>query len=122
LPSISAWPTYRSRIYPPYKANREPHPLDLLEQFEHCRQVCRHLGLAVFTNPEYEADDIIGTLGCLMRDEGVRSAFITRDKDLAQLVRDGDLFWDYGAREQLVTVISSVTTEWLRSALQTTWR
>jgi len=30
----------------------------------------------------------------------VRSAFITRDKDLAQLVRDGDLFWDYGAREQ----------------------
>ncbi len=92
--------SYRSRIYPPYKANREPYPLDLLVQFEHCRQVCRHLGLAVFTNPEYEADDIIGTLGCLMRDAGVRSAFITRDKDLAQLVRDGDLFWDYGAREQ----------------------
>ena len=35
-----------------------------------------------------------------MREEGVRSAFITRDKDLAQLVRNGDLFWDYGAREQ----------------------
>jgi 5'-3' exonuclease len=92
--------SYRSRIYPLYKANREPHPVDLLKQFEHCRQVCRHLGLAVFTNPEYEADDIIGTLACLMRDEGVRSAFITRDKDLAQLVRNGDLFWDYGAREQ----------------------
>jgi DNA polymerase I len=92
--------SYRNRIYEKYKANREPQPLDLLAQFEHCRQVCRHLGLAVFSNPEYEADDIIGTLACLMRDEGVRSAFITRDKDLAQLVRDGDLFWDYGAREQ----------------------
>src|SRR5262249_50239515 len=46
------------------------------------------------------ADDIIGTLACLMRDEGVRSAFITRDKDLAQLVRDGDLFWDYESRDQ----------------------
>ena len=92
--------SYRSRIYPAYKANREPHPVDLLAQFEHCRQVCRHLGLAVFTNPEYEADDIIGTLACQMREAGVRSAFITRDKDLAQLVRDGDLFWDYGAREQ----------------------
>jgi 5'-3' exonuclease len=92
--------SYRSRIYPAYKANREPHPVDLLVQFEHCRKVCRHLGLPVFTNPEYEADDIIGTLACQMRDEGVRSAFITRDKDLAQLVRDGDLFWDYGAREQ----------------------
>src|SRR4029077_19135332 len=44
--------------------------------------------------------DIIGTLAALMREQGVRSAFITRDKDLAQLVRDGDLFWDYGAREQ----------------------
>jgi DNA polymerase I len=30
----------------------------------------------------------------------VRSAFITRDKDLAQLVRSGDLYWDFGAREQ----------------------
>jgi 5'-3' exonuclease len=35
-----------------------------------------------------------------MRTQGVRSAFITRDKDLAQLMRDGDLFWDFGAREQ----------------------
>jgi DNA polymerase-1 len=92
--------SYRSRIYPAYKANREPPPIDLAAQFERCRQVCRLLGLAVFTNPEYEADDIIGTLACLMRDAGIRSAFITRDKDLAQLVRDGDLFWDYGAREQ----------------------
>lgn len=92
--------SYRNRIYAAYKANREPHPVDLLAQFERCREVCRHLGLAVFTHPEYEADDIIGTLSCLMRDEGIRSAFITRDKDLAQLVRSGDLFWDYGARDQ----------------------
>ena len=27
-------------------------------------------------------------------------AYITRDKDLAQLMRNGDVFWDYGAREQ----------------------
>jgi len=30
----------------------------------------------------------------------VRSAYITRDKDLAQLMRDGDVFWDFGARSQ----------------------
>jgi 5'-3' exonuclease len=35
-----------------------------------------------------------------MREQGVCSAYITRDKDLAQLMRDGDLFWDFGAREQ----------------------
>src|SRR5262249_40186995 len=26
---------------------------------------------------------------------------ISRDKDLVQLMRDGDVFWDFGAREQL---------------------
>jgi len=92
--------SYRSRLYPPYKANREPAPVDLVVQFQHCRELCRHLGISAFVNPEYEADDIIGTLGCLMREEGVRSAFITRDKDLAQLVRSGDLYWDFGNRAQ----------------------
>ena len=69
-------------------------------QFERCRELCRTSGVAMFVDPEYEADDIIGTLALHMRDEGVRSAFITRDKDLAQLMRNGDLFWDYGARDQ----------------------
>jgi 5'-3' exonuclease len=92
--------SYRSRIYPAYKANRERAPADLVAQFEQCRELCRHLGVAMFVDPEYEADDIIGTLASTMRAQGVRSAFITRDKDLAQLMRDGDLFWDFGARGQ----------------------
>ena len=92
--------SYRSRIYPAYKANRERAPADLVLQFERCRELCRHLGLSVFVDPQYEADDLIGSLAACMRDEGMRSAFITRDKDLAQLMRDGDLFWDFGAREQ----------------------
>ncbi len=92
--------SYRSRIYPPYKANRERAPADLVLQFERCRELCRHLGIAMFVDPEYEADDIIGSLGTLMHEEGIRSAYITRDKDLAQLMRNGDVFWDYGAREQ----------------------
>ncbi|MGH8287978.1 MAG: 5'-3' exonuclease [Steroidobacteraceae bacterium] len=93
--------SYRNRIYPPYKANRVPTPAGLARQFEYCRELCRHLGVQTFVDPEFEADDIIGTLSCLMRSAGVHSAFITRDKDLAQLVRDGDLLWDFGARTQL---------------------
>jgi len=93
--------SYRNRIYPAYKANRDPTPAGLPRQFEYCRELCRHLGVRAFVDPEFEADDIIGTLSCLMRTEGIRSAFITRDKDLAQLVRDGDLLWDFGARTQL---------------------
>jgi 5'-3' exonuclease len=93
--------SYRNRIYPAYKANREPAPAGIARQFAYCRELCRHLGVRAFVDPEFEADDIIGTLSCMMRAEGIRSAFITRDKDLAQLVRDGDLLWDFGARTQL---------------------
>jgi 5'-3' exonuclease len=92
--------SYRNRIYPAYKANREGAPADLVGQLVCCRELCRRLGVAVFVNPEYEADDLIGTLAQLMRAQGVRAAFISRDKDLAQLMRDGDVFWDFGARGQ----------------------
>ena len=92
--------SYRNRIYLPYKANRERAPADLVSQLECCRELCQHLGAAMFVDGEYEADDLIGTLASLMRAQGVRAAFITRDKDLAQLMRDGDLLWDFGARGQ----------------------
>ena len=92
--------SYRSRLYPAYKANRERAPADLVQQFERCRELCRHLGVAMFVDPEYEADDLIGSLAGLMREEGMRSAYITRDKDLAQLMHNGDVFWDFGQRGQ----------------------
>jgi len=89
--------SFRNRIYPAYKANRESPPADLARQFGLCREFCRHLGLAEFAHLEYEADDIIGTLAAKARAAGLASVLVTRDKDLSQLVRDGDVFWDYTA-------------------------
>jgi 5'-3' exonuclease len=53
------------------------------------------MGLAEFASAEYEADDIIGTLAARSRAAGLRNVLVTRDKDLSQLIRDGDVFWDY---------------------------
>ena len=78
--------SFRNRIYPAYKANREPAPPGLKEQFGRCREFCRLLGLAEFGSAEYEADDIIGTLAKRMRAAGFSSTVVTRDKDLAQLI------------------------------------
>ena len=36
-----------------------------------------------------------------MRRQGISSVLVTRDKDLAQLIRDGDGYWDFGSREQM---------------------
>src|SRR3974390_271205 len=74
--------SFRSRIYPAYKANREPPPPGLKEQFGRCRELCRHLGIAEFGSAEYEADDIIGTLASRMRAQGFSATLVTRDKDL----------------------------------------
>jgi DNA polymerase I len=90
---------FRSTLYPPYKANREPAPAGLHLQMQRCRELCRFLGVPAFANPEYEADDIIGTLLHAMRREGVRATVVTRDKDLAQLIGQGDVYWDFGGRD-----------------------
>jgi 5'-3' exonuclease len=92
--------SFRNRLFPAYKANREPAPLDLKRQFVQCHRVCEGLGVAHFFHHEYEADDIVGTLAMRMRSPGRRVVLVTRDKDLSQLVRPGDEYWDYlgGAR------------------------
>jgi DNA polymerase-1 len=93
--SLRSETSFRNGIYPAYKAHREPPPPDLERQFELCREFCRHMGLAEFASSEYEADDIIGTLATRSREAGLRNVLVTRDKDLSQLIRDGDVFWDY---------------------------
>jgi DNA polymerase-1 len=86
---------FRNEIYPDYKANRDPAPKELKQQFDRCRQVTRALGLCEYAEQRYEADDIIGTLVTRMRFKGLRSTILSRDKDLAQLLDAGDIMWDY---------------------------
>ncbi len=93
--SLRSETSFRNSIYPQYKANRESPPADLERQFALCREFCRHMGLAEFASAVYEADDIIGTLAARSRAAGLRNVLVTRDKDLSQLIRDGDVFWDY---------------------------
>ena len=92
--------SFRAGIYPKYKANREAPPADLERQFTLCREFCRHIGVAEFASAKYEADDIIGTLAARSRAAGLRNVLVTRDKDLSQLIRDGDVFWDYSGNSR----------------------
>jgi 5'-3' exonuclease len=84
--------SFRNDIYPAYKANRELPPPELEAQFGHCRVLTGLLGVAHYADPRYEADDIIGTLANRRRAAGRPATIVTRDKDLAQLLRPGDVF------------------------------
>ena len=86
--------SFRNEIYPDYKANRELPPPELEAQFELCRALTGLLGVAHYADPRYEADDIIGTLAARRREAGRPATVVTRDKDLAQLLRAGDVFFN----------------------------
>jgi 5'-3' exonuclease len=93
--------SFRSEIYPEYKANRDPAPPELKRQFEQCRRFTEALGLLSRGHPRYEADDLIGTLVHSGRAQGVPSTIVTRDKDLAQLLTKDDIFWDFAGRGKI---------------------
>ncbi|HUF20949.1 MAG TPA: 5'-3' exonuclease H3TH domain-containing protein [Burkholderiales bacterium] len=93
--------SFRSELYPSYKANREPAPVELKRQFHQCREFTRALGIMECAHPVYEADDLIGTLVSEGRRAGCPSTIVSRDKDLAQLVSKADIFWDFAGKGKL---------------------
>ena len=82
--------TFRNDIYPAYKANRPDPPEDLIPQFPLVREATRAFGVACIEEPGYEADDLIATYARLAREAGARTTIVSSDKDLMQLVVDGD--------------------------------
>ncbi len=93
--------SFRTEIYPEYKANRDPAPPELKRQFGQCRRFVKALGLMECGSPAYEADDLIGTLVEHGRGRGRPSTIVTRDKDLTQLLSKDDVFWDFAGKGKL---------------------
>lgn len=91
----------RKEIYPNYKANRSPAPDELKYQFQLCRDFLDALGIVQAASHHFEADDIIGTWAKQQQGNGHACMIISGDKDLAQLVDEHDLWWDYGKRKPL---------------------
>ena len=85
----------RKEVYPDYKANRSPAPAELKRQFRWCRQWLEALGITCVSSTRWEADDLIGSLANYHRSPELKVAILTADKDLAQLVKEGDVWWSY---------------------------
>ena len=83
-------PTFRSALYPEYKAHRPPPPEDLIPQIPLIRAATTALGLPAIEVAGVEADDIIATYTMQAQRDGRRVIIVSSDKDLMQLVDLGD--------------------------------
>ncbi|GAB4114573.1 MAG: 5'-3' exonuclease H3TH domain-containing protein [Wenzhouxiangellaceae bacterium] len=93
--------SYRNDIYPAYKANREPAPEQLLRQFAWCRQIAELLGIPCYSDKRFEADDLIASMALQGRASDLRINVISADKDLTQIIREHDHWWDFARNVRL---------------------
>ncbi len=84
--------TFRSEIYPEYKAHRDEPPEALRPQVERCVSLLKEIGVPVLGIEGFEADDVLATVVTqVMRKEGepVAVRLVSKDKDLQQLLAEG---------------------------------
>lgn len=79
-------PTFRSEIYPDYKAHREEMPNDLVLQIPLILQALEAMAIPVLQMAGYEADDILATLARIGEERGLEVLLCTSDKDCRQLL------------------------------------
>lgn len=112
---------FRQGIYPDYKAHRPPAPEALTAQLPRCRALATAAGLYAIDHPQYEADDVIGTLVRQLRGRTRAITILTGDKDLAQLLGPDDRWYNpmrqkvlaYGDVERHFGVKPPQIADWL---------
>ncbi len=96
--------SFRSELYPEYKANRDPAPDDFHPQVQRCLEILDLMNVPVLGMEGVEADDVIATLVKQLPREHkhLNIRIISRDKDLSQLITDRVELFDIH-KDELVT-------------------
>ncbi len=101
-------PTFRSEIFPDYKATREEMPDDLRTQIPLIFEAVRLLGIPELQISGIEADDTIGTLARQAVSQDFDVVIATGDKDFAQLVNDRTRLINTMVKDKMWTDASGV--------------
>ena len=83
--------TFRTQLYPEYKANRDAPPEDLFPQVNRAIEMLEDIGVPVIGCEGFEADDVLATIATdfATKHPDIRVRIISKDKDLKQLLTDG---------------------------------
>ena len=79
---------FRNEKFEAYKANREAQPEDITFALPWVNKIVRAMNIPVVIVPNYEADDVIGTLAKQAEKVGYTTYMVTPDKDFGQLVSE----------------------------------
>lgn len=80
--------TFRHDHFEAYKGTRQETPNELREQFPLVRELLDAFGIKWIEVPNFEADDIIGTLSRFSDAADMETLIVSGDKDLLQLVSE----------------------------------
>ena len=80
--------TFRTEMFPEYKANRISMPDALSDQLGEIIEGLCAFNIPIYTKPGFEADDVIGTISKKAGDAGIATMILTGDRDSFQLVDD----------------------------------
>ena len=80
--------TFRTEIFPDYKANRAKTPDEFRSQMSYLNDLVKGFGITQFAVEGFEADDIIATLATHAERDGFEVLICTGDRDSFQLVTD----------------------------------
>jgi DNA polymerase I len=86
--------TFRTEMYPDYKAHRPDPPDDLRPQFGFIREAVHAFDIPCLEQQGFEADDLIATYVREACEVGATATIVASDKDLMQLVTDRVLMYD----------------------------
>ena len=80
--------SFRTRIYPEYKATRGDTPEEFIGQVPLLQEALAAMGVVTLTKEDYEADDILATLAHTGSEAGFDVLVVSGDRDTFQLVND----------------------------------
>jgi len=78
--------TWRHEAFADYKATRDSMPDEMRTQIDRLQELLTALAIPIVTYPNYEADDVLGTLARRAAAEGMDVLILTGDRDMFQLV------------------------------------
>jgi DNA polymerase-1 len=106
--------TFRHEYYPQYKANRDAQPEDITFAMPYIHKIVEGFKIPVIMIPNYEADDVIGTVAKQAEKEGYTVYMVTPDKDYAQLVSENIFMYKPGRQGNGVDIlgVKEILEEW----------